>query len=154
MNPRIKLLNGLLVLGLALGAVGAPSVSAAAAGTGKITCDGDGTLVFTGDFATLSLSTLAGAVVYTKPTKGALAIASGSTFVKHVAGNTTLRIGGGSMTAKGVKGIKLTLSGANAHLEATGAGKLVVRGEGECVTESGQTYTWKSNKDTTVDVIQ
>jgi hypothetical protein len=149
MNTRMRILSGLLGFSLLLGMWGP---AAAAAGTGRITCDGDGTLVFTGDFVEMSLSSKAGAVVHTKPSKGTLTLSSGSSYVKYTSGDTTLYIGNGSATAKNVKGIRLTLSGASAHLEAAGTGKLAVRGEGACTTRSGKTLTWKADKDTTVEV--
>ncbi|MBI3242378.1 MAG: hypothetical protein HYZ49_08805 [Chloroflexi bacterium] len=151
MTTRNKFLSLILVLALLL--VLAGPASAQTSGAGSITCDGDGTLVFTGDFATLSLSADAGALVYSKPDSGSIAISSGKTFVKHSAnGNITIYVGSGSGTAKNVKNIKLTLSGANGHLEATGKGKLAVRGEGSCVTGGGKTYAWKSASDTTITV--
>jgi hypothetical protein len=149
MNTRMRILACLMGLGLLLGAVGPGAVEA---GTGKITCDGDGTLVFTGDFVELSLSTKAGAVVHTKPSKGTLTFSSGSALVKYTSGDTTLYVGNGSATAKNVKGIKLTLSGANAHLEAIGTGKLAMRGEGSCTPKSGKTVKWQASKDTTLEV--
>jgi hypothetical protein len=149
MNTRMRLMSLLAGLCLVLGSWGPAS---AAKGTGKITCDGDGTVIFTGEFLEISLSTKAGAVVYTKPAKGALAFSSGSNLVKYTSGDTTLQIGSGSAAAKNVKGIKLTLSGANARLEAKGTGKLTVRGEGACVTASGATLTWRAGKDSTLDV--
>lgn len=149
MNARMRMIGCLAVLGLLLGTWGPAS---AAVGTGKITCDGDGTLVFTGDFVEMSVSTKAGAVVHTKPSKGTLTVSSGSALVKYTSRDTTLYVGSGTATAKTVKGIRLTLSGANAHLEATGTGRLAVRGEGACTTKSGKTVTWKASKDTTVDV--
>jgi hypothetical protein len=144
----MRMLGCFAVLSLLLGTWGP---AAAAARTGKITCDGDGTLVFTGDFVEMSVSTRAGAVVYTKPSKGTLTFSSGSSLVKYTSGDTTLYIGSGSATAKTVKGIKLTLSGANAHLEAIGTGKLAVRGEGSCTPTIGKPVTWRSSN-TTVDV--
>lgn len=151
MNTRHKLLSLVLVLALTL-AVAGPA-SAQTSGAGKLTCDGDGTLVFSGDFATLSVSTEAGALVYSKPSSGSVTVSSGKTFVKHSAnGNLTLHVGSGSGTAKNVKNIKLTLSGANAHLEATGKGTFAVRGEGSCVTAGGKTYTWKSASDTSISI--
>ncbi|MBI3360901.1 MAG: hypothetical protein HY023_07310 [Chloroflexi bacterium] len=148
MNTRIQLLSLLVGLSLALGMWGPVS---AGSGTGKITCDGDGTLVFTGDFLTMSLSTTAGAAVHTKPATGTITISSGSAFTKYFSNDTTLYIGSGSATAKNVKNIKVVLSGAKAHLEAAGTGKLAVRGVGSCTTASGKVYTWKQS-DTTVAV--
>ena len=149
MNTRIRLLSWLVGLSLVLGAWGP---AAAAGGTGKITCDGDGTLVFTGDFVDMSLSLKAGAAVHTRPSKGTLTFSIGSGFLKYTSGDTTLYIGNGSATAKYVKGIRVTLSGAKAHLEATGTGRLAVRGEGSCTTGSGKTLKWAASKDTTLDV--
>lgn len=149
MNTQMRILSCLAGLCLLLGAWGP---AAAAAGTGKVTCDGDGTLVFTGDFVEVSLSSKAGAVVYTKPSKGTLTFSSGSGFVKYTSGDTTLYVGSGSATAKNVKGIKLTLSGANAHLEAAGTGRLAMRGEGSCTPARGKAITWKAGKDTMLEV--
>jgi hypothetical protein len=149
MNTRIRLLSWLVGLSLVLGAW---VPAAAAGGTGKITCDGDGTLVFTGDFIDMSLSLKAGAAVHTKPSRGTLTFSTGSGFVKYASGDTTLYIGGGSATAKSVKGIKITLSGAKSHLEATGTGRLAVRGEGACTTGGGKTLKWAAGKDATLDV--
>ena len=149
MNTRTRILSGWLGLSLLLGMWGP---AAAAAGAGKITCDGNGTLVFTGNFVEMALSSKAGAVVHTKPSKGTLTFSSGSGFVKYTSGDTTLYIGNGSATAKNVKGIKLTLTGAAAHLEASGIGRLAVRGVGTCALTNGKTVTWKESKDTTVDV--
>jgi hypothetical protein len=150
MNTRIKLLSCLAIMGLLFGAWGLPT-AAAASGTGKITCDGDGTLVFSGDFVDLSLATVAGAVVHTKPATGSFTF-TGSGFVKHTSGDVVIRVGSGSAHAVNVKTVKLTLSGADAHLEATGAGRLAIRGVGACTTASGKTYTWKEYKDTTLDL--
>ena len=149
MNTRMRRLSWLVGLSLLLGAWGP---AAAAGGTGKITCDGDGTLVFTGDFVDMTLSLKAGAAVYTRPSKGALTFSTGLGLLKYTSGDTTLYIGNGSGTARNVKGIKITLSGAKAHLEATGTGKLAVRGEGSCTTASGKTLKWAASKDTTLDV--
>ncbi len=151
MNTRHKLLSLILVLALTL-AVAGPA-SAQTSGAGKLTCDGDGTLVFSGDFTALSLSTKAGALVYSKPSSGSITVTSGKAFVKHSAnGNLTIYVGSGSGTAKNVKNIKLTLSGVDAHLEATGKGTFAVRGDGSCVTGSGKTYTWKSASDTSISI--
>lgn len=136
------------MLSALLGVWGAGTAKAVT-GTGKITCDGDGTLLLSGDFTELSVSTQAGALVVARPSRGTVILSSGARFVKYTSGDTTLYIGNGSATAKNVKGIKLTLSGANAHLEALGTGKLAVRGEGACTTASGKTWTWKPSQDTT-----
>jgi hypothetical protein len=140
-----------LLVALALGLVGSASAQSAS-GIGSITCDGDGVVVLSGDFTTVSVSVDAGALIHNKPTSGVVTVKTGRNFVKYISGVAVLHVGAGSATAQNVKGLKLTLSGANAHLEATGTGKVAVRGEGSCtLTNGAKTVTW-TNTDATVTV--
>jgi hypothetical protein len=156
MNIRFKLISGLAMLGLMLGTFSPASAATgtAASGSGKVTCQGDGIVVFAGDFVESSFATKAGVLVHNKPASGSFTI-SGAGFVKYsAAGNATLYVGAGSGTAKKVKGAKVTLSGADARFEVLGTGRLLARGEGTCTTKSGKTYTWKGDQDVTVNVSQ
>ena len=150
MKNRIRVFSLLAVFALAV-AVSAPVAAQTGSGTGKITCDGDGVIVMSGDFTTISASVEAGALVYNTPSKGTMIIKSSTAFVKYISSNVTLYVGTGSGSAKSVKGLKMTLSGAGGHIEAAGTGKFAVRGEGSCTTASGKTFTWTS-KDTTITV--
>lgn len=148
MSARMKVLSWLAGLSLALG-LWVPT--AAGSGAGTTTCDGDGTLVLAGDFVSLSVATDAGALVHTRPTHGQIVVSTGTGFVKYFTNGVTLYVGSGSGTAINVANTKLTLSGAAAHLAATGRGRLVARGTGTCTNGKGVVYTWKPY-DTTMDV--
>lgn len=150
MKNRIRVFSLLAVFALAL-AVSGPVAAQTGSGTGKITCDGDGVIVLSGDFTQISASVEAGALVHNTPTKGTMIIKSSTAFVKYISSNVMLYVGTGSGTAKNVKGLKMTLSGANGHIEATGTGKFAVRGDGSCTTAKGTVYTWTST-DTSITI--
>jgi hypothetical protein len=143
MNTRIRILSLVLAAAVVLGVVG-PVSAQTGSGTGTITCDGDGVVVLSGDFTSVSATVEAGALVHNKPGKGTITAKSGTSFVKYISGDVVIYVGTGSGSAKNVKGLKLTLSGANGHIEVTGTGKMAVRGEGWCTTGSGKTITWTS----------
>ncbi len=150
MKNRIRVFSLLAVFALAL-AVSGPVAAQTGSGTGKITCDGNGVIVLSGDFTAISASVEAGALVHNKPSTGTLTIKSSTAFVKYISSTTTLYVGTGSGTAKNVRGLKMTLSGANGHIEATGTGKFAVRGNGSCTTAKGTVYTW-TGTDTSITV--
>jgi len=145
MTARFRILSLVLIAAIVLGVVG-PASAQTGTGTGTVTCDGDGVVVLSGDFTALSASIGAGALVHNKPTKGNVTAKAGTTFVKYFSGDLVLYVGTGSGSASNVKGLKLTLSGADGHIEVTGTGKMAVRGEGSCTTGSGKTITWKSGE--------
>lgn len=152
MNIRMKVLSLFVAFGLIFAAW---SPSYAATGKGRVVCDGDGVIVFGGDFAEGTLFTKAGVFLHTKPTTGSLKFIDGQGFVKQSAtGEVTLYVGYGGVAAKNVRNIKVTLSGADAHFEIVGRGRLSARGDGACTYGNGQTLTWKPDSDVTLDVTQ
>lgn len=150
MNTRIRILSLIAAAAIVLGVVG-PASAQTATGAGTITCDGDGVVVLSGDFTALSASIEAGALAYNKPGKGTIIVKAGTSFAKYTSGDVVIYIGTGSGSAKNVKGLKLTLSGANGHIEVTGSGKMAVRGEGSCTTGAGKTITW-TNTDVSITI--
>lgn len=151
MITRTRIVTLGLIVALALGVVG-PASAQSATGAGSITCDGDGVVVLSGDFTSVLLSVDAGALIHNKPSSGTVTVKTGRYFTKYASGLAVLHVGTGSAAAENVKGLKLTLSGANVHLEATGTGKVAARGEGSCTLTNGtKTVTW-TNTDVTVNV--
>jgi len=132
------------ILALALSLAGSASAQTVS-GTGTLVCDGDGVIVLSGDFSSITASTDAGALVHNKPTKGSLLFTATKNFIKHIGTDATIYIGSGSGTASNVKGLKMTLSGANAHIEITGTGKAAVHGDGSCTNGQGKKITWKTS---------
>lgn len=156
MNILTKLVSLLAVAGLMLHVAGPASAApATVAGRGKVVCDGDGVIVFSGDFIEGTVSTTAGVLVHSKPKSGTLKFVDAAGFTKYSAtGNVTLHVGYGTATARNVKGVKVTLSGANAHFEIVGQGRLSARGDGHCTFANAQTSEWHTDEEVTIDVTQ
>jgi hypothetical protein len=153
MLTRLKLISWLAVLSLAVSAY-APASAAGVAGKGLVICKGDGVIVFSGDVVRGKLTTTAGVIVHTTPVSGTLEFADAHGFTKYLSDDVTLHVGAGAATAKNVKDVKVTLSGANAVFEILGKGRLLARGDGFCVFANGQRTTLKTDRDVTIDVTQ
>ena len=152
MNIRMKTLSLLAVLGLVFAAW---QPTYAASGRGRVVCEGDGFVVFDGDFVDGLMAVDAGVFIHTKPTSGSVKFKAGHGFVKQSStGDVTMFVGHGGVLAKNVRNIKITLSGANGHFEVVGRGRLLARGDGSCTYGDGQTLTWKPDTDVTLDVTQ
>lgn len=155
MNIRFKVLSVLSALGL-LFAAWSPTYAAGAAvsGRGKVVCDGDGVVVFGGDFVRGTFSTSAGAIIHTWPTKGSIRFEDATGFIKQAgSGDLTVYVGYGTAIANEVRNVKVTLSGADAHFEVLGRGRLIARGDGAC-SFNGQFFTLKPDTDIVFDVTQ
>lgn len=153
MNTRIKLVSLFAILSLAISAY-APAATANVAGRGLVICKGDGIIIFSGDMVRGKLTTTAGAIVHTTPISGTLEFADGRGFTKYLSDDVTLHVGVGTATAKNVKDVKATLSGANAVFEVLGKGRLLARGDGFCVFANGQRTVLKTDRDVAIDVTQ
>jgi len=92
MITRTRIITVLLVVTLALGAVG-PASAQTASGTGTIICDGDGMAVLSGDFTSVSVSVDAGALIHNKPTAGVVTVKTGRNFAKYISGVAVLHVG-------------------------------------------------------------
>lgn len=128
----------MVVFALPRSAAAAPALQNASSGTGQLTCEGKGVaaLVLSGDLQVVS----SGA--------GAIRIANAENIEatgdgKRIDGtHWTAFIGwSGEVNASGAQ-FGARMVGGNVSFTATGSGTAVVRGNGSCTTESGETYTW------------
>ncbi len=148
-----KIFSGLAALVLMLTVFGAAAPTQAqslvATGAGKVICQGNGVVAFSGRAASIDLEGV-GNVAYTKRTGRFWA--SGDGWHRYSDGNMHFLVGRGEAHARGVGAGTFVFSGANASFSIVGAGELRVMGTGSCETRDGTVHDWVTDAEMRIEI--